>query len=95
LLLGQSLDQAAADYTFQSISFNNSFWPRESVDRGVLLERSAPRELARDLKNRGHRIFDVPESSLGRLSIVARATHTGNLGASVSPRSGYALAALG
>lgn len=95
LLLGQSLEQAAADYTFQSISFNNSFWPRESVERGVLLERRAPRELARDLENRGHRIFDVPGSSLGRLSIVARATHTGDLGASVSPRSGYALAALG
>lgn len=85
-------DRAVADYACQSLSFNNSFWPRERIPRGVLLEASAPAALVRELAGRGHRLFTVPPNSLGRLSIVARDPITGSLRAAVSPRSGYASA---
>lgn len=92
LHLGMSAEEAVSDYAFQSLSFNNSFWPRERVPRGLLLEATTPPHIADDLKSRGHRIFTVPPNTLGRLSIVGRNSFTGALESAVSPRSGYAQA---
>jgi len=82
-------DQAVSLFNLQAISFPNSFWPREHVPQGLLIEADAPESLQRDLSRRGHRVFSVPANSLGRLSIVHKDSTTGRLTSAVSPRSGY------
>lgn len=89
LYADQPAETAVKSFAFQSISFPNSFWPRESVQRGVLLEEDAPQAVREDLVARGHVIFSTPMNSLGRLSIVRRDLKSGNLAAAVSPRTGY------
>ncbi len=82
-------DEAVSLFTLQAISFPNSFWPREYVPQGLLIEADAPESLQRDLSRRGHQIFSVPANSLGRLSIVHKDSKTGRLTSAASPRSGY------
>lgn len=94
LHFGLSAEEAVRDYAFQSLSFHNSFWPRERVPKGLLLEATTPPHIADDLRKRGHRIFTVPPNTLGRLSIVGRDKETGALQSAVSPRSGYAQAVI-
>ena len=92
LLRGMTIAQAVSDYAFQAVSFHNSFWPRERVHKGVLLEVDSPLEVLADLQDRGHRVFPVPAQTLGRLSIASRDVQTGEVDAAASPRSGYASA---
>jgi gamma-glutamyltranspeptidase/glutathione hydrolase len=91
-VFGMNLQQAIDAATWHTTHFPSSFYPRESVPRGVVAESRLGVETITELRRRGHDITEVDGWSLGRLSAVSRGTD-GFLRAAANPRGaqGYAI----
>jgi len=87
-----NLQQAIDAPTWHTTHFPSSFYPRESIVRGVVAEDRLGAGSLADLRRRGHAITTVDGWSLGRMSAVARTPH-GFLKAAANPRGaqGYAV----
>jgi gamma-glutamyltranspeptidase/glutathione hydrolase len=85
--------QAAIDApAWHTTSFPSSFYPRETVPGGVVVESRLGDDVVAELRRRGHRVTVADGWSLGRLSAVSRDPDTGILRAAANPRGmqGYA-----
>jgi gamma-glutamyltranspeptidase/glutathione hydrolase len=91
LVGGYDLQQAIDAPTFHSSSANESFWPRERVPGGAVLEDRIGDDVIAALGARGHAVTVSGGWTLGRLSAVAR--EAGWLSAAANPRGaqGYAV----
>jgi gamma-glutamyltranspeptidase/glutathione hydrolase len=89
---GLDLQQAIDAPNHHTEAFPSSFYPRETKDRHVALERRAGEEALEGLRARGHEVEPAAPWSLGRVTAVARG-HDGVLRAAADPRSGQAYAA--
>jgi gamma-glutamyltranspeptidase/glutathione hydrolase len=90
-VFGLNLQQAIDAATWHTTHFPSSFYPRESVPRGVVAESRLGAETLAELRRRGHDVTEVDGWSLGRLSAVSRGSD-GFLRAAANPRGaqGYA-----
>jgi gamma-glutamyltranspeptidase/glutathione hydrolase len=85
------LQQAIDAPTFHSTSANESFWPRERIPGGAVVEDRLGEQVIAGLEGRGHVISVSGAWSLGRLSAVSNADD--GLRAAANPRGaqGYAV----
>ena len=92
LIGGYELQQAIDAPTFHTTSANESFWPRERVPGGAIVEDRLGRDAIAELIVRGHDVTVAGSWTLGRLSAVERNTD-GRLSAGANPRGtqGYAV----
>jgi gamma-glutamyltranspeptidase/glutathione hydrolase len=92
LIGGYELQQAIDAPTFHTTSANESFWPRERVPGGAIVEDRLGRDAIAELIVRGHDVTVAGSWTLGRLSAVERNTE-GRLSAGANPRGtqGYAV----
>jgi gamma-glutamyltranspeptidase/glutathione hydrolase len=91
LVGGYDLQQAIDAPTFHTTSANESFWPRERVPAGAVLEARIGAEVLDGLRARGHEVTVSGDWTLGRLSAIA--LDDGELRAAANPRGmqGYAV----
>ena len=87
-----NLQEAIDAPTWHTTAFPSSFYPRESIVRGVVVEDRLGADPLAELRRRGHAVTPVDAWSLGRLSAVSRSPH-GFLKAAANPRGaqGYAV----
>lgn len=88
---GYDLQQAIDAPTFHSTSANESFWPRERIPGGAVVEDRLGSDVIAGLERRGHAVAVSGAWSLGRLSAVSIAED--GLRAAANPRGaqGYAV----
>jgi gamma-glutamyltranspeptidase/glutathione hydrolase len=91
LVGGYDLQQAIDAPTFHTTSANESFWPRERIPGGVVIENRIGESVLDDLRRRGHDVTVAGPWTLGRLSAVA--IDGDGLRAAANPRGmqGYAV----
>jgi gamma-glutamyltranspeptidase/glutathione hydrolase len=91
LVGGYDLQQAIDAPTFHTTSANESFWPRERVPGGAVVEDRVGEAVLAALLLRGHEVTVSGGWTLGRLSAVAR--DGAQLRAAANPRGmqGYAV----
>jgi gamma-glutamyltranspeptidase/glutathione hydrolase len=91
LVGGYDLQQAIDAPTFHTTSANESFWPRERIPGGAVIEDRIGESVLDDLRARGHDVTVAGPWTLGRLSAVA--IDGGELRAAANPRGmqGYAV----
>jgi gamma-glutamyltranspeptidase/glutathione hydrolase len=91
LVGGYDLQQAIDAPTFHSTSANESFWPRERIPGGVVIEDRVGDSVIEELRARGHAVTVSGPWTLGRLSAVA--IDGDELRAAANPRGmqGYAV----
>jgi gamma-glutamyltranspeptidase/glutathione hydrolase len=91
-VFGLNLQEAIDAPTWHTTHFPSSFYPRESVPRGVVVEERVGAAPLAELARRGHDLTVVDGWSLGRLSAVSRSAG-GFLRAGANPRGaqGYAV----
>jgi gamma-glutamyltranspeptidase/glutathione hydrolase len=91
LVGGYDLQQAIDAPTFHTTSANESFWPRERVPAGAVIESRIGHAVLAELEARGHDVSVSGPWTLGRLSAVA--SDGGKLLAAANPRGmqGYAV----
>jgi gamma-glutamyltranspeptidase/glutathione hydrolase len=90
-VFGLDLQAAIDAATWHSTHFPSSFYPRESVPRGVVAEARLGPATLDQLRRRGHEVTAVDGWSLGRLSAVSR-DRDGVLRAGANPRGGQGYA---
>jgi gamma-glutamyltranspeptidase/glutathione hydrolase len=79
--------QAAIDAaTFHSDHFPSSFYPREAVAGGLVVEGRVPEATRRDLEARGHKIRVAGDWSNGKVMAVKLDAKNGVISGGVSPR---------
>jgi gamma-glutamyltranspeptidase/glutathione hydrolase len=90
-VFGDDLQAAIDAPSFHTDHFPSSFYPRRVVPRSLDLEERWGREVADDLRRRGHDVKVTDPWSLGRVSAVSRSPD-GLLRAGANPRGmqGYA-----
>jgi gamma-glutamyltranspeptidase/glutathione hydrolase len=71
-VFGRNLQEAIDAATWHTTHFPSSFYPRESVPRGVVAEQRLGDRTLAELRRRGHEVTAVDGWSLGRLSAVSR-----------------------
>ena len=91
LVGGYDLQQSIDAPTFHTTSANESFWPRQRVPAGAVLEERIGAGVLAALSARGHEVTVSGDWTLGRLSAVAR--DAGEFRAAANPRGmqGYAV----
>jgi gamma-glutamyltranspeptidase/glutathione hydrolase len=91
LVGGYDLQQAIDAPTFHTTSANESFWPRQRVPAGAVVEERIGADVLEGLRDRGHDISVSGDWTLGRLSAVAILAD--ELRAAANPRGmqGYAV----
>jgi gamma-glutamyltranspeptidase/glutathione hydrolase len=91
LVGGYDLQQAIDAPTFHTTSANESFWPRQRVPAGAVIEERIGASVLEALRARGHNVTVSGDWTLGRLSAVAR--EVDELRAAANPRGmqGYAV----
>ena len=89
---GYSPQEAIDAPAFHSTSFPESFWPRNWVPGGAVVEGRLGADVIAELRARGHLITVAGDWTLGRLSSVGRDVESGLLSAAANPRGaqGYA-----
>lgn len=85
----QAIDAPACHTT----SIPGSFWPRTWTPGGAVVESRVGEDVLAELERRGHVVERSGDWTLGRLSVVTRDPHTGQLGAAANPRGGQGYAA--
>jgi gamma-glutamyltranspeptidase / glutathione hydrolase len=88
---GYDLQQAIDAPTFHSTSANESFWPRQRVPGGAVVEDRLGSEVITGLERRGHRVSISAPWSLGRLSAVTVSDDGLRAGANPRGAQGYAV----
>ena len=91
LVGGYELQQAIDAPTFHSTSANESFWPRERVPGGAVVEDRLGDEVIAELRARGHDVTVSGPWSLGRLSAVSISDDGLRAGANPRGAQGYAV----
>lgn len=86
LALGMDLQEAIDAPAWHTTSFPSSFYPRESVPAGLVIERRVDPVVVSALRRRGHDVTVSDAWSLGRMCAVARDPETGVLSAAADPR---------
>jgi gamma-glutamyltranspeptidase / glutathione hydrolase len=91
LVGGYQLQQAIDAPGLHTTSANESFWPRERIPGGAVIEDRVGAEVIAGLRARGHLVTVSGAWTLGRLSAVSRATD--GLRGAANPRGnqGYAV----
>jgi gamma-glutamyltranspeptidase/glutathione hydrolase len=91
LVGGYSLQQAIDAPALHTSSAIESFWPRERVPTGAVVEERIGREVLRGLRDRGHEVTVAGSWALGRLCAVS--TGPDGLRGAANPRGmqGYAV----
>ncbi|WP_218026463.1 gamma-glutamyltransferase family protein [Cellulomonas cellasea] len=92
LLHGRNLQEAIDAPTWHSTHVPSSFYPREQVPRGLVVESRLGADALADLARRGHAVQDAGPWTLGRLSATG-VRADGLLRAAANPRGmqGYAV----
>jgi gamma-glutamyltranspeptidase / glutathione hydrolase len=92
LALGTDLQEAMDAPAWHTTAFPSSFYPRETVPAGLVLEDRVDANVIGELRRRGHEVTVDKPWSQGWLCAVARDSETGMLSAAASPRDmqGYA-----
>jgi gamma-glutamyltranspeptidase/glutathione hydrolase len=92
-VFGMDLQESIDAPAWHTTAFPSSFYPRETVPGGLVVESRVDGGARDELKNRGHRVTVSEPWSLGRLSAVERDAETGVLRAAANPRGmqGYAV----
>ena len=86
LALGMGLQEAIDAPAWHTTAFPSSFYPRETVPAGLIVEDRVDADVVGELRRRGHEVaLDQPWSQ-GWLCAVARDPETGILSAAASPR---------
>ena len=90
---GMNLQEAIDAPTFHSIAFPSSFYPREAVMGGLVLEGRIPEATRKELEARGHKIRVAGDWSNGKVMAVQTERKTGVISGAVSPRGqiGYVM----
>ncbi|MGH3098390.1 MAG: gamma-glutamyltransferase family protein [Streptosporangiales bacterium] len=93
LVGGAELQQAIDAPMWHTTSFPGSFYPREMVPAGLVVEDRLGPEAIESLQRRGHDVTVSGPWSLGRMCAVARDPEAGMLTAGANPRGmqGYAI----
>ena len=93
ILHGAGLQDAIDAPAWHSTGFTSSFYPRDRVPGGVVVEGRIEAGVVADLERRGHPVSVVDPWSLGRLCAVTRDAGSGILRAGANPRGmqGYAV----
>jgi gamma-glutamyltranspeptidase/glutathione hydrolase len=86
------LQEAIDAPAWHTTAFPSSFYPRETVPAGLVVEDRVDAQVIDELRRRGHVMTVAEPWSLGWLSAVARDPETGVLSAAASARDmqGYA-----
>lgn len=92
LLLGQDLQEAIDAPAWHTTAFPSSFYPRDTVPAGLVVESRVGQPVVDALHQRGHDVTVSEPWSLGRMCAVARDPDSGVLSAAAEPRGmqGYA-----
>jgi gamma-glutamyltranspeptidase / glutathione hydrolase len=92
LVGGQSLQQAIDAPTWHTTSLPSSFYPRDMVPAGLVVEDRIGAAVISELERRGHDVTRSGSWTLGRMCAVARDPATGDLQAAANSRGeqGYA-----
>jgi gamma-glutamyltranspeptidase/glutathione hydrolase len=92
-VFGMDLQASIDAPAWHTTAFPSSFYPRETVPGGLVVESRVDSEARDELTKRGHRVVVSEPWSLGRLSAVERDSETGVLRAAANPRGmqGYAV----
>jgi gamma-glutamyltranspeptidase/glutathione hydrolase len=92
LALGMHLQEAIDAPAWHTTAFPSSFYPRETVPAGLVVEDRVDAHVIDELRRRGHEVTVAEPWSQGWLCAVARDPETGVLSAAASPRDmqGYA-----
>lgn len=92
-LFGLDLQAAIDAPAWHTTAFPASFYPRQTVPGGLVVESRVDEATLDDLERRGHTVIRSEPWSLGRLSAVSRDESTGVLRAAANPRGmqGYAV----
>ncbi|WP_295702332.1 gamma-glutamyltransferase family protein [Lapillicoccus sp.] len=92
-LHGTGLQEAIDAPAWHSSGFTSSFYPRDRVPGGLVVESRIEASVVADLERRGHPVSVVDAWSLGRLCAVTRDAASGILRAGANPRGmqGYAV----
>jgi gamma-glutamyltranspeptidase / glutathione hydrolase len=92
LALGMHLQEAIDAPAWQTTAFPSSFYPRETVPAGLVVEDRVAAHVIGELRRRGHEVTVAGPWSLGWQCAVARDPERGVLSAAASPRGmqGYA-----
>jgi gamma-glutamyltranspeptidase/glutathione hydrolase len=92
LALGMHLQEAIDAPAWHTTAFPSSFYPRETVPAGLVVEDHVDAHVIGELRRRGHEVTVAEPWSLGWLCAVARDPERGVLSAAASPRGmqGYA-----
>jgi gamma-glutamyltranspeptidase/glutathione hydrolase len=92
LALGMDLQEAIDAPAWHTTAFLSSFYPREAVQAGLVVEDRVDAHVIGALRHRGHEVTVAEPWSLGWLCAVARDPETGMVSAAASPRDmqGYA-----
>jgi gamma-glutamyltranspeptidase/glutathione hydrolase len=88
---GYELQQAIDAPTFHSTSANESFWPRQRVPGGAVVEDRLGADVIAGLERRDHRVSISAPWSLGRLSAVTVSDDGLRAGANPRGAQGYAV----
>lgn len=91
LVGGYELQQAIDAPTFHTTSANESFWPRERVPGGAVVEDRLGEEVIAELRARGHDITVSGPWTLGRTSAVSVADDGLRAGSNPRGAQGYAV----
>jgi gamma-glutamyltranspeptidase/glutathione hydrolase len=84
--LGMDLQEATDAATFHSIHFPSSFYPREAVAGGMVVEGRIPEATRKELEARGHKVQVVRDWTHGKVMAVRLDQGNGVLSGAVSPR---------
>jgi gamma-glutamyltranspeptidase / glutathione hydrolase len=90
---GMNLQEAIDAPTFHSIHFPSSFYPREAIAGGLVVEGRVPEATRKELEARGHKIRLTGDWSNGKVMAVQTERKTGVISGVVSPRGqiGYVM----
>jgi gamma-glutamyltranspeptidase/glutathione hydrolase len=92
---GMDLQEALDKPSFHSIHFPSSFYPREAVAGGLVVEGRIPEATRKELEARGHKLKVTGDWSNGKVMAVRLDEKHGVLHGGVSPRTqiGYVMGA--
>jgi len=90
---GMDLQEAIDKPTFHSVHFPSSFYPRDAVAGGLVVEGRIPEATRKELEARGHRLRVTGDWSNGKVMAVRLDAANGVLYGGVSPRTqiGYVM----
>ncbi len=84
---GMNLQEAVDAPTFHSIHFPSSFYPREAIAGGMVVEGRIPEATRKELEARGHKVQITGNWTNGKVMAVRLDQGNGVLSGAVSPRA--------